>query len=178
MEAGDIRATGAAGSCAAREHHARGHTLIIVADSRRSIAGDKLLLLALSRQLEAEAWLRRRGGPARDLPGGEVLHREVAPRYVEISERAAFVGALGAGLDQPAPGVPAPTSRATTRFAASGTSWSSARTSPGAFVARDLGDEGPDADRRFDFFVTYDRMLVLEAARALMLKIVPDSSPT
>ena len=47
----------------------------------------------------------------------------------------------------------------------------------GAFVARDLGDDCPDGDRRFDFFVTYDRALVLEAARALMLKIVPDSNP-
>jgi DICT domain-containing protein len=48
----------------------------------------------------------------------------------------------------------------------------------GAFVARDLGDQGGiDADRRFEFFVTYDRELVLEAARALMVQIVPESAP-
>ena len=43
----------------------------------------------------------------------------------------------------------------------------------GAFVARDLGDEGEDGDRRFDFFVTYERELVVRAARALMARIVP-----
>jgi hypothetical protein len=42
----------------------------------------------------------------------------------------------------------------------------------GAFVARDLGDAGPDADRRFDFFVTYERELVVAAARTLMARIV------
>ena len=43
----------------------------------------------------------------------------------------------------------------------------------GAFVARDLGDTGADGDRRFDFFVTYERELVVRAARALMARIVP-----
>jgi hypothetical protein len=42
----------------------------------------------------------------------------------------------------------------------------------GAFVARDLGDDGPDRDRRFDFFVTYERELVVAAARTLMARIV------
>jgi DICT domain-containing protein len=43
----------------------------------------------------------------------------------------------------------------------------------GAFVARDHGDAGADADRRFDFFVTYDRELALAAARALLARLVP-----
>ncbi|CAN5568414.1 hypothetical protein BH20ACT18_BH20ACT18_12710 [soil metagenome] len=43
----------------------------------------------------------------------------------------------------------------------------------GAFVARDLGDQGADPERRFDFFLTYDRDLVTRAARALMSRIVP-----
>ena len=43
----------------------------------------------------------------------------------------------------------------------------------GAFVARDLGDTDVDGDRRFDFFVTYERELVVRAARALMARIVP-----
>ena len=30
----------------------------------------------------------------------------------------------------------------------------------GGFVARDLGDEGPDEARRFDFAMTFDRELV------------------
>ena len=37
----------------------------------------------------------------------------------------------------------------------------------------DLGDDGPDADRRFDFALTYDRELVIEAANSLMARIKP-----
>ena len=45
----------------------------------------------------------------------------------------------------------------------------------GALIARDVGDDGPDADRRFDVVVTYDRELVLTAARALMARIAPET---
>ena len=45
----------------------------------------------------------------------------------------------------------------------------------GALVARDLGDDGPDATRRFDYALTYDRDLALAAARALMHWIVPST---
>ena len=34
--------------------------------------------------------------------------------------------------------------------------------------ARELGDVGPDMDRRFDFAITYDRDLAIGAARAMM----------
>jgi DICT domain-containing protein len=40
-----------------------------------------------------------------------------------------------------------------------------------AFSARDLGDRGEDAERRFDFCMTYDRELVIAAARTLMERI-------
>ena len=41
-----------------------------------------------------------------------------------------------------------------------------------AFVARDLGDEGPDDDRRFEYFMTYDRELVANAARPLLHRLI------
>lgn len=41
----------------------------------------------------------------------------------------------------------------------------------GGFAARDLGDRGPDADRRFDFATTYDRTTVVEMARSLLNRI-------
>ena len=53
--------------------------------------------------------------------------------------------------------------------------WDVAVVSPhfaGAFVARDLGDDGADGERRFDYFVTYERELVVAAARTLMERIV------
>ncbi|GAA3451447.1 hypothetical protein GCM10018962_32800 [Dactylosporangium matsuzakiense] len=43
----------------------------------------------------------------------------------------------------------------------------------GALVARDLADTGPDMHRRFTYALTYDRGLVLDAARALLQWIVP-----
>ena len=42
-----------------------------------------------------------------------------------------------------------------------------------ALVARDLGDTGADADRRFDYTVTHDRALVLQVADSLMHRVLP-----
>ena len=40
-----------------------------------------------------------------------------------------------------------------------------------ALIARDMGDDGPDHDRRFEFVVTHDRDLVTAAARSLMVRV-------
>lgn len=42
-----------------------------------------------------------------------------------------------------------------------------------ALVALDLGDVGEDARRRFDYVVTHDRQLVIEAARSLLHWLTP-----
>jgi len=42
-------------------------------------------------------------------------------------------------------------------------------------LARDLGDEGPDHERRFDYVVTYDRDLVLAAATSLLRRVTEDA---
>jgi DICT domain-containing protein len=42
-----------------------------------------------------------------------------------------------------------------------------------ALVARDLGDDGPEPDRRFAFAVTHDRELVVQAARSLLRCLAP-----
>jgi EAL domain-containing protein (putative c-di-GMP-specific phosphodiesterase class I) len=46
----------------------------------------------------------------------------------------------------------------------------------GALVARDLGDTGPDAQRRFDFVITHDRDLVIQAAQSLLSRVIPTST--
>jgi DICT domain-containing protein len=46
-----------------------------------------------------------------------------------------------------------------------------------ALVARDLGDTGAEPDRRFDFAVTHDRALVVEAARSLLRCLTPVRNP-
>ena len=95
-------------------------------------------------------------------------------RYVALARSAALVGALGFGIGaEPAPGV---RGAGLLEDEALLGEWDVAVVSPhfaAAFVARDLGDEGEDGDRRFEFFVTYERELVVRAARALMARIVP-----
>jgi EAL domain-containing protein (putative c-di-GMP-specific phosphodiesterase class I) len=93
-------------------------------------------------------------------------------RYSALGERSAFVGAFGEGLrERPAPYVRGAS------FAdndALRDEWNVLKVSPhsaSALIARDLGDDGPDLERRFSFAVTHDRDLVVRAARALMLKI-------
>jgi DICT domain-containing protein len=42
-------------------------------------------------------------------------------------------------------------------------------------VTRDCGDDGPDADRRFDFVITHDRDLVVRAAQPLLDLLLPQT---
>jgi EAL domain-containing protein (putative c-di-GMP-specific phosphodiesterase class I) len=147
----------------------------LIADQRRVRRGDKRLLLALSRQLEAEAIAL--GGEAVVLAAfqhADFFTPRSRERYETLARGAALVGALGFGLgEEPAPGVRGAGLR---RDEALLREWDVAVVGPhfaGAFVARDLGDTGADSDRRFDFFVTYERELVVRAARALMARIVP-----
>jgi hypothetical protein len=95
-----------------------------------------------------------------------------------MGSRLALVGALGADVGpHPAPGVRGggvsdgdPLQR----------EWCTALISPhfaGALAALDLGDPGPDAGRRFELAVTYDRNLVVECVRALLARIAPKPPP-
>jgi EAL domain-containing protein (putative c-di-GMP-specific phosphodiesterase class I) len=97
-------------------------------------------------------------------------------RFGRLAARAALTGALGAGMPAaPAPGV---------RGASLGPGdplrgeWDVIMVGPhfaAALVARDCGDDGPDADRRFDFAITHDRELVVRAAQALLDRLLPAS---
>jgi len=42
-----------------------------------------------------------------------------------------------------------------------------------ALAARDIGDSGPDGDRRYDYVVTHDRQLVERVARAMAARLLP-----
>jgi DICT domain-containing protein len=42
-----------------------------------------------------------------------------------------------------------------------------------ALLARDLGDVGPERERRFDFAVTHRRDVVIRAANALLARVTP-----
>ncbi len=93
-------------------------------------------------------------------------------RYTDLVGRAAFVGALGAGMAaEPLPGVrggpidPADPLVGEWDVVVVGAHFAA------ALVARDLGDGGPDDDRRFAFVLTHDRGLAIAVARSLLARI-------
>lgn len=135
----------------------------------------KRLLIELSKQLEREAM---RAGEIAMLAATFQLESQFTPstarRYEALSGATGFVCAIAAGLPtDPAPGV---------RGAALGPSdpmlqeWNVVVVHPhftAALLARDLGDSGPELDRRFDYVLTYKRDLVTAAARTLLSRITP-----
>lgn len=135
----------------------------------------KRLLLALSRQLEAHAeGLGHAGVLLATFQDRARFTGASRARYEHLGRRLAFVGALGAGLEHHAargvrgadlpPGDPL---RGEWDVCVVGPHFAA------AFVARDLGDAGPDADRRFAHIATFDRELVLRVARRLMARAAP-----
>lgn len=95
-------------------------------------------------------------------------------RFERLAQSASFVGAVGAGMDStPATGVRGASLSQTDPLRGE---WDVIVVGPhfaGALVARDCGDTGPDLQRRFDAVITYDRPLVIEAARALLATLLP-----
>jgi DICT domain-containing protein len=94
-----------------------------------------------------------------------------AQRYRELAQRAVLVGAFGVGMSaSPVPGVRGVSIEESEALRGE---WNVIVMSPhfsAAFVGRDLGDDGPDDSRRFEFAITHDRDLVIEAARSLLLR--------
>jgi EAL domain-containing protein (putative c-di-GMP-specific phosphodiesterase class I) len=102
-----------------------------------------------------------------------------ARRYSALARRSAFVAAFGTGLQPcPAPGVRGASMPDNHRLAGE---WNVICVAPhfaGALIAADLGDDGPDMERRFRFVNTRDRDVVVRAGRALMLKVTELAAAT
>ena len=96
-----------------------------------------------------------------------------ARRYASLAQRSAFVGAFGVGMaTSPAPGVRGAAIGPNEQLAGE---WNVVVVGPhhaSALIARDLGDTGPDRERRFAHVLVDDRDLVLDAARSLMVRIL------
>jgi EAL domain-containing protein (putative c-di-GMP-specific phosphodiesterase class I) len=155
--------------------HAERTPFEIIGARRPLTRTTKSQLMPMSRHLEALA------GEGRQAPVLLACFQEArhftpttARRFERIARQSPLVAALGVGLDdEPVPGV---------RGACLGDDdalrgeWNVIVVGPhraAALVARDLGDTGPDAERRFDFALTHDRDLVLEAARPLLRWLTP-----
>jgi hypothetical protein len=135
----------------------------------------KDLLLAISRDLEDQA-NRLNAAPVVLAAFQHVRHLTpgTVARYRELARRCAFVATFAVGLDpEPIPGV---RGAALPPGDALCDEWTVVVLSghfAGALVARDLGDTGPDGQRRFRYGITHDRHLVTETAAALLGKIPP-----
>lgn len=142
---------------------------------REARIGTKSQLLQMSLALEEQAlWQGESAVLLSTFQEANYFPVSTRARYARLAGDLAFVGALAADLDpEPAPGVRG--SALDPRDSLRG-EWDVVVLGPhfaGAFVARDLGDCGPDRARRFQYVVTYDRQLVVAAAMRLMSRIAP-----
>jgi EAL domain-containing protein (putative c-di-GMP-specific phosphodiesterase class I) len=155
---------------------AAGTTPFAVAGERRETAvASKALLLPMSMHLEQQALRIGEGAVLlAAFQAAERFTRGTVRRYEALAASASLVAAFGTGMDSaPAPGVRGASLAPGDPLVAE---WSVVVLGPhfaGALVARDLGDDGPDRDRRFTFATTYDRGLVIAAARTLLERIAP-----
>ena len=132
--------------------------------------GTKGLLLTIARQLEAQAaTLGESSVVLTAFQDARYVTSRTRDRYARLSDGAAFVGAMGGDL---VPGL-LPGVRGTSLAEGDPLrdEWALVVVGAhfaGAFAARDLGDDGDDRARRFDFALTFDRDLAVEVARSLM----------
>jgi EAL domain-containing protein (putative c-di-GMP-specific phosphodiesterase class I) len=137
----------------------------------------KPLLVQVSQQLEREAL--RLGDTCLVIAAfQEARHFTPATRrrYSDLADTAGFVAVLGHGLPrEPLAGV-----RGADIVAGDplNQEWDLVVLSPhfsAALLARDLGDGGPDRERRFEYALTYRRDIVTHAARSLLDRVLPRS---
>jgi len=135
----------------------------------------KRLLVELSKQLERQAMrLGETCVVAATFQEARHFTPATALRYRDLVARTGFVCALGEDLPlEPVPGV---------RGAALAVDdpirgeWDVVVVSPhfsAALLARDLGDDGPDMERMFEYALTYQRRTVVAAARSLLSRVAP-----
>lgn len=141
-----------------------------VVSSGQLRVGRKALLLAMSDHIESNAMSL--SDPPVVLSAFQTADRftpNTARRYSALAQTCAFVGAIGEGLTlSPAPGVRGATLEAGDRLLGEWTVVVVSAHYAGAIIARDLGDDGPDLERRFEFVLTHDREVVVQAGRSLM----------
>ena len=144
----------------------------------------KSLLVAMARNLERQALsLGPSGVLLATFQHTEHFTPTTAHRYAALAEHSALVAALGQDMaDEPAAGVRGSTLAAEDPLRHE---WDVLVVGPhfaGALLSRDLGDQGPDADRRFEYCITHDRDLVLAAGAAVLGRIStaqpPEEPPT
>jgi EAL domain-containing protein (putative c-di-GMP-specific phosphodiesterase class I) len=147
----------------------------IIASRRPVHRATKDLLLPISLHLETQAMASGQQpvvlGAFQD---ARYLTGATRARWEKLAAHSAFAAAMGRGV----PEVPMLGVRGAnlTDDDPLGGEWDVIVVGPhfaAALVAKDLGGFAPDHLRTFDYVVSYDRALVLEAARSLMSRVAP-----
>ncbi|MCM3920687.1 EAL domain-containing protein [Frankia sp. AiPs1] len=151
----------------------------LVRDGGDLRVGRKKLLLAMSHQIERQAMSL--GDPPVVLSTFQTAGNftsATSRQYACLAVACPFVGVLAAGLTPAAcPGVCDVSLAASDPLVGE---WAVTAVGPhyaSALIARDLADEGPDIDRRFEFVITHDREKVVSAGRSLMGRITDATHP-
>ena len=143
--------------------------------SRRAVGtAPKSTLVALSHHLEEVVAPGQSAVVLSTFQSSACFSSLVAGRYARLARTSTMVAALGPSLGpEPVAGVRGAQLAADDPVA---DDWTVLVVGPhvaAGLVARDLGDSGPDGDRRYSFCLTHDRDLVLDCARSLLLRITP-----
>ena len=164
---------GGAGPRAPRAGSATPFTLAAVLRPPR--LGRKDLLIEISRHLERQA--AQRGEPVAVLAAFQqaaFFTEGTRRRYTRIARQAAFTGVLAYGMPPcPAPGVRGGNLAPADPLVSE---WAVAVIGPhfaACLTARDLGDTGPDMKRRFEFVLSHNREVAVQAATTLFARITP-----
>ncbi|MCW2819914.1 MAG: hypothetical protein JWR42_2701, partial [Marmoricola sp.] len=159
-----------------RTHETHASPFAHAATTRAPRHAVKPLLIEVSKQLEAQA--RHAGDSAvvlSSFQSAQFFTEDTVRRYTDLAQHTAFVGALGEGMTpEPCPGVRGAILEDDDPVRGE---WDIAVLGPhfsATLVARDLGDDGPDRDRRFEFILSHDRELTIAVANSLMSRIWPD----
>ncbi len=144
-------------------------------DPRRVRIGSKGLLLSISQHIEQQGSTLET--PPLVLAAFQDATRftpATARRYTHLGARCPLVVALGAGMTPtPATGVRGAGLDARDPLRGEWTVVIVGTHYTGALIAKDLGDTGPDLERRYMFALTHDHDTVLTAARILLGRIDP-----
>ena len=141
------------------------------------LASRKPLLIEISKQLEVEAAeIGETAVVIAAFQHATFFTPITSGRYTNLAARTAFVAALGTDLPPaPAPGVRGIALADEDPLVGE---WTIAVVAPhfaACLSARDLGDGGPEASRRFDHALTFDRTLAIAAAESMLTRV--DNQP-
>ncbi len=136
----------------------------------------KALLIEISKHLERQAMTAGESTVVlASFQDASFFTAATRRRYARLVQNAAFVGALGEGMPpEPLPGIRGCVLDPTDPLVGE---WDIVVVGPhfaATLVARDLGDRGPDSERRFEFVLSHQRELAIGVALALMSRVWPD----